>query len=262
MSKHPMPSDKFSLSFLKKSFAALAAMILSSAALSAESDPTMKMDGDIGLAAYRTNSAVRGASDTSVLPYAFFDYGRAFARVDTFGVKTVALGAGHLEVVGRVSLEGFNGSATGLRSIKNRSTPIPIGIGSLQETPIGNFYAYGFHDFASGGYQAEVTHITEFKLGNVTLYPMLGVEFRSAAYIRHLYGLSSDEASANNVAAYTPGSSLSPNLGFMLEIPTGKDWYITTHWRRKWFDSAVTNSVLTDRKTQDNAFIALSYRFK
>jgi outer membrane protein len=262
MSKTRMPSNQFSVPLLLKSLAILAATTLSGVVLSAEPDSATRIDGDIGVAAYRTNSVVRGANDSSVLPYAYFDYGRAFARIDTFGVKTVALGAGYLEVVGRVSLEGFNGGVTGLQNIKNRSTPIPIGIGSLQETPIGNFYAYAFHDFASSGYQAEVTHVSELKLGNVTFYPMLGVEYRSAAYVRHLYGISSDEASANNIAAYSPGSSLSPNLGFMLEIPTGKDWYITTHWRRKWFDSAVTNSALTDRKTQDNAFIALTYRFK
>ena len=262
MSKTFMLSDKFSILRILQSLAVFAATSLPSiGVLSAEPVLGTRMDGDIGVAAYRTNSVVRGTSDTVVLPYAFFDYGRVLARVDTFGVKTVPMGAGYLEVVGRVSMDGFNGSVTGLRSIKNRSNPIPIGVGSLQETPVGNFYAYGFHDFASRGYQAEVTHITEFKLGKLSLYPMLGVEYRSAAYVRHLYGLSSDEASANSVAAYSPGASLSPNLGFILEIPTGKSWYLTTHWRRKWFDSAVTNSPLTDRKTQDNGFIALSYRF-
>ena len=187
-----------------------------------------KLEGDIGVAAYRTNSVVRGASGNDVLPYGYFDYGRLFARIDTFGVKTVPLGNGFLEIVGRASFDGFKENKTGFNGIKNRSNSIPIGIGSLQETPVGNFYIYGFHDFTSGGALAEATYAAEIKLGSATLYPMLGVEYRSASYSRYLYGVSADEAAMSGAATYSPGASLSPNFGFMLEIPVAKNWFVTT----------------------------------
>ena len=43
-----------------------------------------------------------------MLPYLFADYGRFFARVDTFGIKMLPIGNGYLELVGRVSQDGWN----------------------------------------------------------------------------------------------------------------------------------------------------------
>jgi outer membrane protein len=56
---------------------------------------TPTVDGDIGAGAYYTRSIIKGDPDgSSVLPYLDFKYSRMFARIDTFGVKTLALGYG------------------------------------------------------------------------------------------------------------------------------------------------------------------------
>ena len=64
----------------------------------AQADPIdYRLVGDIGGAVYSTQSIVLSkSSQTRLLPYAYLDYGRFFARVDTFGLKTVKLGNGYL----------------------------------------------------------------------------------------------------------------------------------------------------------------------
>ncbi|MEI7612207.1 MAG: MipA/OmpV family protein [Betaproteobacteria bacterium] len=230
-------------------------------ASAAEPLPEQRIDGDIGGAIYQARGQAKGANSTLVLPYAYFDYGRFLARVDTFGLRTIPMGNGFLEVVGRVSFEGFEGKPTGLRGINDRSNPLPIGLGSRQHTPIGDFFTYGFHDLVSSGSLVESTYVTELKLGQYTLYPQLGIEYRSARYVRHLYGVSSAESSSSGIASYSPGASVTPTLGLAIDIPTGSKWVVTAQWRRKWFDNAVTNSSLTDRKTQDIGYLSLAYRF-
>ncbi|MGI4937956.1 MAG: MipA/OmpV family protein, partial [Janthinobacterium lividum] len=192
----------------------------------------------------------------------YFDYGRFFARVDTFGVRTLPLGHGTLELVARVSQEGFLAQHAGVAAAQRRSNPVPVGLGSFQETPLGGFFVYGFADLASGGALAEATYAAEFKLARLTVYPTAGLEWRSQRYVRHLYGIPASEAGAAAALPYAPGASLAPNLGMALEVPLGGSWFINGQWRRRWFDSAVSASPLVQQATQDSAFIALSYRFK
>jgi outer membrane protein len=231
-------------------------------ALANESAFSQQIVGDVGGALYRTTNLVRGTVDKTMLPYAYFDYGGFFARVDTFGFKAMPLGIGFVEVVGRVSLEGFKGNAASGRGINDRGNPLPIGLGSHQQTSIGDFFVYGFHDFTSGGSLFESDYAVEFKVGSWVFYPSVGVEYRSARYVRHLYGVSSENASAGAYTVYSPGASLAPNLGLALEIPITGNWILTAQLRRKWFDNAVTSSPLVNRKSQDSSFIALNYRFE
>lgn len=231
-------------------------------ALAQEAGTALRLTGDLGVGAYHTSTLVRGTADARVLPYAYLDYGRAFVRVDTFGFKLLPVGYGHLELVGRVSQEGYRQGETGLNGTGGRSDPLPFGVGTFQETALGAFFLYGFHDFSSGGALLDATYAAQFTLGRLTVYPLAGVEYRSAAYVRHLYGVSASQGASAGVAAYRPGTSLAPNAGLGLELPLGGDWYLSGQWRRKWFDHAVTDSPLVASKSQDSAFLAVSYRFR
>ena len=86
----------------------VAASVLLAGAAAAQPVPiSYKLTGDVGAAVYGTQSIIRGKNNqTTVLPYLFTDYGRFFARVDTFGMKTLPIGNGYLELVGRVSQDG------------------------------------------------------------------------------------------------------------------------------------------------------------
>jgi len=111
------------------------------------SDLPLRIDGDIGAAAYYTRSIVRDKSEpATVLPYGYFDYGRAFLRIDTFGIKTARIGYGYLELAGRVTLDGFKTDTAGLHGLGNRQNSMPLGMGTFQETPIGGFFLNAFHD--------------------------------------------------------------------------------------------------------------------
>ncbi len=225
---------------------------------------TDKLAGDVGAAAYGTQSVIRSkGTDSALLPYGFFDYGRFFARVDTFGVKTLPIGYGYLELIGRVSQDGWRADTAALAGLADRKTPIPLGIGTFQQTPYGVFILNAFVDAnKSRGALLEATYAAEFKLGRVSFYPQLGVEYRSAKYANYLYGVTAAESAASGYAAYNAGASTTPVLGLGMDVPLGEPWILSLQLRHKWLDSAVYNSPLVSRKTQDMGFIALSYRFK
>ena len=96
----------------------------SAAAQSAAGD---RLVGEVGLGVYARTEVVRDTgTSTMVLPYVYADWGRVFARVDTLGVKLVPLGLGHLELVGRISTEGWDADRPSLRGLSDRGNPLPV----------------------------------------------------------------------------------------------------------------------------------------
>ena len=242
-----------------------AAVLLASPSAHAQAAPlTDRLVGDVGGAVYSSQGIVRSkGSDNSLLPYAFADYGRFFARVDTFGVKTLPVGYGYLELVGRVSQDGWRANTAALNGLTNRDTPIPLGIGTFQQTPYGAFIVNAFFDSGkSRGSLIEATYAAEFKLGNVAFYPQIGLERRSAKYTNYLYGVTAAETLASGYATYTAGASTIPVLGLAADVPLTGPWFLNLQLREKWLDSAITNSPLVSRKMQASGYVALSYRFK
>ena len=237
--------------------------LITSVGLGAQPLLNDRLTGDLGAAAYVTRSVVRGKDATTVaLPYAYLDKGRFFARVDTLGIKTVPLGNGYLELAGRLSFEGFKADVPALAGIGNRSNPVPLGLGTYQETPVGAFFLNAFHDTTSRGALLEASYATELRWGRNVLYPQLGLERRSARYVNHLYGVSSAEAIASGFAAYAPGASVSPVLGLAVQVPVSGPWALNLQWRRKWLDSAVRDSPLVSARMQDSGFMALTATFR
>jgi len=220
--------------------------------------------GDVGAAGYFTQSVIRSKSnETRALPYGFFDYGRFFARVDTLGIKTMKLGYGYLELSGRISQDGWRADTPALAGLSDRKTAIPLGIGTFQETPYGGVFLNAFVDAnKSHGTLLEATYAAQFKLGNWSFYPQLGVEYRNAKYTNYFYGVSPAESAASGFAAYNAGSSTTPVLGLAVDVPLGDPWVLSMQFRRAWLDATVRHSPLVSRSTQDTGFIAVSYRFK
>jgi outer membrane protein len=250
---------------------AVASVILLAPCTAVAADPPVgdelpnRIQGDLGAAVYATRGPIRGTSNsTLLLPYGYFDYGRFFARIDTLGIKTVPLGYGYLEVTGRIKLDGYKTSANAaLRGINGRQDSIPIGISSFQLTPVGAFFLYAFRDVnLSQGNMYDVIYAAKFDLGKTALYPQAELEYFSAAYNRYYYGVSSAEAAASGNAAYTPGASVIPSLGLMLEVPLEGDWYSSAYVRRRWLGSAVTNSPLVNTGHQDTGFVTVNYRYE
>jgi MipA family protein len=251
------------LHFFAIGMAALAGML--PPAVRAQAEPLeSRLVGDVGAAVYSTGATIRSKSaDTTLLPYGFFDYGRFFARIDTFGFKTLPLGYGYLELVARVSPEGWRANTAALQGLKDRRTPVPLGIGTFQRTPYGAVFVNAFLDAGrSRGALVEATYAGEFNWVGASWYPQVGVEHRSAKYTEHLYGVAPAESLSSGYAIYRAGASTIPVLGLAVDVPLGSAWVANLQLRRKWLDSPISNSPLVGRRTQDTAVLGVSYRFR
>lgn len=246
-------------------YLASAASFLIAGSVAAQPAPiSYKLTGDVGAAVYGTQSIIRGKNnEVTLLPYLFADYGRFFARVDTFGIKTLPIGNGYLELVGRISQDGWRANIAPVGGLTDRRNPIPLGIGTFQQTPYGAFNVNAFIDAGSShGNLLEATYAAEFKLRSLSLYPQIGVERRSAKYANYFYGVTPAESLASGYAAYNAGAATTPMLGLAADYSLTENWVVNMQLRRKWLDSAVTNSPLVVRKMQDMGYVGLSYRFK
>lgn len=223
-----------------------------------------QIEGDMGMGTYYTRSIVRGKNDlVSVLPYGTFDYGRIAMRIDTLSVKTLALGYGHLEIAGRFSQDGFNADTATLRGLNNRNSSLPVGLGTLQITPIGAFFINAFHDLnQSHGNLYEAIYAAEWGSPELMIYPLTGLEYQSADYVRYYYGISAQESVRSQYAAYQPGGALNPLLGVMLDAKLSDHYHLNFYARRKWLGNAIQSSPIVASPTLDTGFIALSYRFE
>jgi outer membrane protein len=259
--------SKFSLPYHR--FALACALLAGATAQAQQATPfTDHFVGELGAAAYATTSLVK-SKDTAVtaLPYVYGDWGRTFARVDTLGIKTLPLAMGHLEGVLRVSQEGFEADTVALRGVKNRSNPLPVGIGTFQRTAVGGVFLYALHDVNSGGNLLEATYGARFEVAGIKLYPQAGLEYRSRSYVQHLVGVSAQEATANQAAggrltAFQAGASIVPMLGLAATVPLSGPWALQLQWRHKWLDSAIKASPLVGVGSQNTGFAALTYTFK
>jgi outer membrane protein len=215
--------------------------------------------GDAGWGGYRTPAIARSTDkETIALPYLYGDYGNFYARTDTFGYKLRAMGQGHLELATRLSFEGYQPLNAGLG---NRARPTPIGVGTLQETSVGGFFLYGFHDPTSGGTLMESTYVAQIDAGKLSIYPQVGLEHRDPKYVNHLYGVSAIEATQSGLRAYTAGSSTSYTLGLAMEYPLPDRFKVTAQIRRRSLDKAIYDSPLVDARRQTSSFLAVSKVF-
>jgi outer membrane protein len=221
--------------------------------------------GDIGAAVYTSNMHIGTEGTQSlVLPYAFFDYKRFFVRIDEIGIKTFELGDGYLELIGKIDLNTYKVNSPLNGASINRNDPIPLGIGTYQETPIGGFFANAYHDFGkSQGALYELLYFAEVEtFKNVVVYPEFGIERQSSQYANYYYGMNTAEAGATGYNAYTAPATNNLIAGFMIEIPVVDNWYVNLYGRRKWLGNGINNSPVMNRSFQDNIFAALAYRFK
>jgi outer membrane protein len=193
------------------------------------------------------------------LPYVYGDWGRFYARVDTLGVKMLPLGDGYIELAMRVSTEGFQSSKTAYPAAGDRSSPLPIGLGTFQRTALGGVFAYAMHDPQSGGQFGELNWAGKLDVGPVKLYPQLGVQYRSGDYVRHLYGIDAAQAQATGLSVYRPGASFTPMATLQATVPLNGPWALQLQTRYRRLDDAVAHSPLVNRSSQVSGFAAVTY---
>jgi outer membrane protein len=258
-------SEKFNM--IKKIILGLPVFLFSCCAFAqtimATNEDKTRLVGEIGLAAFNTGSPTRSQEGGShVLPYVYATYGDLFARIDTLGIKVLPIGYGNLEISTRISFEGYKQKIS--TSVRKISNPTPIGISTSQVTPYGAFFAYGFYDPISEGTLLDMTYAAKFKAGSFTLFPQLGVEKRSAKYVQHLYGVTTQYAAASpfGISPYAPGASIGTYIGMTVDYPLDQNTSLKFNLRNKWFDRNISDSPLVGFKSQMNGFLAITHDFK
>ena len=224
-------------------------------------------EGDVGVGLSGRQPVVQGIKGTAmVLPYVWGEWGPAFARIDTLGVRTLAMGAGHLELVGRVSTEGWKPEGSLAQGLQARANPVPLGLGTFQRMSWGGVFVYALHDVRSGGTQLEASWAGRVSRGPLTLYPQAGLEYRSRTLVRHLVGVTAAQASASGVAPYAGRAATQPQLGLSAQWRLGAaestPWSLQAQWRQTWLGAAVQDSPLVDRSRVQSGFLALSYSLR
>lgn len=221
--------------------------------------------GDIGAAVYTSNLHIGSEGTQSLpLPYAFFDYQRFFIRIDEVGIKTVKMGYGYLEVIGKINLDSYKVKSPFNGTSINRSDPIPLGLGTFQETPVGGFFVNAYHDFGkSKGALYEFLYFAELETyKKIVFYPQVGVERQSSQYANYYYGINPGESQLTGYNAYSAPATNNLLAGVIVEIPVIDSWYVNLYGKRKWMGNGINNSPVMNRAFQDNLFVALAYRFK
>jgi len=233
---------------------------------SANSQPFEKrIQGDIGAAVYSQNAVTQGNSaNIQLLPYAYFDYARFFARIDNFGFKTLPLGWGYVEIVGKYNPEGFTPKGGSYSQLHTRNNPLLMGLGTFQLTPVGAFFINGYEDVnASKGKMAEFTYALEINwLDPVKIYPMLGFDYKDKQYLNYFYGVSPPESQSSGVSLYAPADAVSPYAQAVFEVPLSDHWIFNAFFKQKWLAPSIYHSPLVTQHRLDNVFIGVNYRFQ
>lgn len=219
--------------------------------------------GDIGAMALTSGAIVKGAErSTTAMPYVYGDWGLFYARVDTLGIKTLPVGDGHLELAMRISTEDFKAGKTAYPAAGDRSAPLPVGVGTFQRTALGGLFAYAMHDARSGGQFGELNWAGKLDVGPVKLYPQLGLQYRSADYVRHLYGIDAAQSQATGLPIYRPGASFTPMATLQATVSLSGPWALQLVTRYRRLDDAVAHSPLVNRSSQVSGFAAVTYTLK
>jgi outer membrane protein len=115
------------------------------------------------------------------------------------------------------------------------------------------------HDPQSGGQFGELNWAGKVDVGPVKLYPQLGVQYRSADYVRHLYGIDAAQSQATNLPIYRPGASFTPMATLQATVPLTGPWALQLVTRYRRLDDAVAHSPLVNRSSQVSGFAAVTY---
>ncbi|MFT3735417.1 MAG: MipA/OmpV family protein [Rhodocyclaceae bacterium] len=217
--------------------------------------PVYRSEAGVGFV--RTQSVMHGGQmSSSVMPYLIHEEGPFFARIDTFGIKTVKTGYGHVELLGRYRGDGYS-----VAGLTRRDNPVLLGLGTLQITPFGAVEATLLRDAGdSAGSIAQTRYITRGTLWRLTFYPELGVEFLDSRYTRHYYGTRQQDATTVG-QTYLPSSATNLFAGLLGSVRITERIAFNAYIRRTWYDDAIEDSPLVRRGSRNSFFLALARAF-
>lgn len=240
-------------------------LILTSPSLHAQqasSNAAPAFHGDIGVGIHHAPNIVNSVSNSDqTIPYANFEYGDLFVRIDMIGLRTIPIGYGNIELVTRVLDDGYTRVGANGEQERRRSS-VPLGLGTLQIMPFGAIMVNVYRDAnQSHGTMADVLFAEEIDLGDFSIYPQIGAEYRSGDYVRYFYGVSRTAPTQSMAGDYIAMDATNPFIALFIEMKITGNWYLNTDIRKLWLDKSIYSSPIVKRHNITTGLVALSYRF-
>ena len=112
----------------------------------------------------------------------------------------------------------------------------------------------------SNGYEADFNLAKSYRFGPILLSPSMGLTYLDKNNVDYYYGVRRTEATAER-AYYEGDSALNKNLGVSISMPI---WggFVRSSVNNTWYDTAITDSPLTDQKTSLSILLTYSSFFK
>ena len=220
----------------------------------------------IGINALVTQSAYdTDGSTVEVLPSAFFDNNRLYARGNQFGAYAFNDGSNQLSAFVQTNGTAFEpkDAKGNLDKLDERKRTIIAGAEYLRITPIGGFRVQAAHDIVgdSSGNIARLNYVAKYHNDRLTLYPTSGLEWHDSKYNDYYYGVSKKESEKSGIKTYEPGQSISPYVAVSAhydinERLTGFAYQSLTYLADEQYDSPMVNS-----HTEAKSTLGLLYKF-
>ncbi|WP_230655977.1 MipA/OmpV family protein [Psychrobacter sp. I-STPA10] len=227
-------------------------------------DPDAKLS--IGINAVVTQSAYdTDGSTVEILPSAFFDNNRLYARGNQFGAYAINDGTNQLSAFVQTNGTAFDpeDAKGNLNKLDERKRTIIAGAEYLRITPIGGFRVQAAHDIVgdSKGNIARLNYVAKYSNDRLTLYPTIGVEWHDRKYNDYYYGVSQKESKNSGVNTYEPDQSISPYLAVSAHYDINDHFTGFAYQSLTYLADEQYNSPMVDSHTEAKTTVGLLYKF-
>lgn len=220
----------------------------------------------VGINALYANSAYDTDADTvRVLPGAFYDNNRIYARGPSVGAYIINDGVNQLSASVQLAGNSFdpddgNGALAGL---DERKISASAGLNYQRRTPIGAFRLQAATDILdnSGGNTARLSYLSRIQKDKLTIIPSVGFEYYDADYNEYYYGVSSEEATRTGVTAYTANSSLNPYVNVSANYEFNDKWSGFANQSVSYLPNEQYDSPMVDSRVEAATTLGLLYKF-
>ena len=172
-------------------------------------------------------------------------------------------GALGLDIMLSPRFAGFDESDSDIfRGMEDREFSMDLGLGLTWERADWKLELTGLNDLLnrSNGREWSASLGRAYRLGRVFLEPTVGLSYVDRRHVDYYYGVGESE-SASFRPAYRGKSALNRSLGLSIVSPALFDGLTRIGIENIWYDSAITDSPLTDSDSGLGIFIAFSKFF-
>ena len=158
---------------------------------------------------------------------------------------------------------GFDESDSDIfRGMEEREFSMDLGLGMTWERNDWKLQLTGLYDVLdrSNGQEWSLGFGRAYRAGRVFLEPTIGISYVDSRHVDYYYGVDETEA-ASFRPAYRGKSALNRSLGISIITPALFDGLTRIGIENTWYDSAITDSPLTDSDSSLGVFIAFSKFF-